>query len=182
MIDDCAQELIGFLLDRATHHKNLQADCLFVHGISSSATVRLGEVEDLTSSESSALGLRLILGHRQACVSISDFRKSSLEALFDRALAMAKAAPKDSYAGLAEPNRLYNDADPGLDIVDQTDLTADQLIELAGQADAAVLSVKNVANSGGASMSYGRSTKYVATSQGFFESYASSTYSLSARE
>ena len=180
MTGDSAQELIGFLLDRASQHKNLEADCLFVHGISSSATVRRGEVEDLTSSESAGLGLRLILGHRQACVSISDFRKSSLEALFDRALAMAKAAPKDPYAGFAEPDRLYNDADPDLDIVDQTDLTADQLIELAGQADAAALSIENVTNSGGASMSFGRSTKYVATSQGFFESYASSTYSLSA--
>jgi PmbA protein len=177
---DSPQELIGFLLERAAKHKGLEADCLFAHGVSSSATVRLGEIEDLTSSESAELGLRLVLGHRQACVSISDFRESSLETLFDRALAMAEAAPEDTYVGLAGSDRLFKGADPDLDILDQTDLTADQLIELAGQADAAALAVENVKNSGGASMSYGRSTRYMATSQGFFESYTGSTYSLSA--
>lgn len=180
MKDQSPEAMIGFLLDRAGQHQNLEADCIFVRGVSSSATVRRGEVEDLSSAESAELGLRLLIGHRQACVSISDFRQTSLDQLFERALAMAKAAPEDTHIGLAEPDQLLQGTVPELDLEDQTELGADRLIEMAREADEAASAVDGVTNSGGASMAYGRSTKYIATSQGFLERYSSSSFSISA--
>ena len=59
--------------------------------------VRLGEVEKLKQSIDQGLGLRVLIEGRQASVSGSDFSRSSVLALLDEAIELARAtSPDDS--------------------------------------------------------------------------------------
>ncbi len=77
------------------------ADALFVEGVSSSVSYRLGKLEDVERAESYDLGLRVFVGNRTAIVSSTDFSADALAALPERAVAMARLAPEDRFAGLA---------------------------------------------------------------------------------
>src|ERR1700759_1367718 len=77
------------------------ADGLLVESISANVAYRLGKLEDLERAESSELGLRVFVGQRVAFISSTDFSRDAIEALPVRAVAMAKLAPEDKFAGLA---------------------------------------------------------------------------------
>src|ERR1700761_2684458 len=81
------------------------ADALFVEGVASSVSYRLGKLEDVERAESYDLGLRVFVGNRVAIVSSTDFAADALAALPARAVAMAKMAPEDKFAGLAPQDR-----------------------------------------------------------------------------
>src|SRR5262249_61703206 len=81
-----------------------------------SAEIRDGAVEESQRSESDDVGLRVFVGRRQAVVSTNDIAADAAQ-LAERAIAMAKAAPEDRFAGLAEPAQLASDQ-PDLDLVD----------------------------------------------------------------
>ena len=68
--------------------------------------MRLGALEDVDRSEGEEIGLRLFVGQRSASVSSSDLSDEALGALVERAVAMAREAPEDPYAGLAPDERL----------------------------------------------------------------------------
>src|SRR3974390_1263448 len=74
-----------------------QADALAVRSISLAVEVRDGAVEESERSEGDDLGLRVIVGHKQAVVSTNDLKGGNLEALAERAVAMARVAPDDRY-------------------------------------------------------------------------------------
>src|SRR5262245_21047227 len=76
------------------------ADAVAVRSMSSSVTVREGAVEESERSESDDIGLRVFVGRRQAVVSTNDIAADA-EELAQRAVAMAKVAPEDKFAGLA---------------------------------------------------------------------------------
>src|SRR5580698_10189001 len=78
------------------------ADAIAVRGVSLSVDVRDGAVEESQHSEGDDVGLRVLVGKRQAVVSTNDVHGDGLEALTERAVAMARAAPEDRFAGLAD--------------------------------------------------------------------------------
>ena len=82
------------------------ADALAVRGTSLSIDVRAGALEQAERSEGVDIGLRVLIGQRQANVSASDTRAETLAALAERAVAMAKEAPEDPDIGLADPAQL----------------------------------------------------------------------------
>ena len=86
-----------------------QADALAVRSISLAVEVRDGAVEESERSEGDDLGLRVIVGHKQAVVSTNDLKGDGLDALAERAVAMARAAPDDRFAGLADARQLAHD-------------------------------------------------------------------------
>src|SRR5918996_2144807 len=90
------------------------ADVLYVGDASTEIQVRLGALEDVGRSEGEEIGLRLFVGRRSASVSSSDLSAEALEALVERAAAMAREAPEDPYAGLAPEGRLMRE--PGPDV------------------------------------------------------------------
>ena len=65
------------LLARAKHHGATSADAIATHGRSSAIVVRGGELEDVDNSEGRDIGLRVMVGQRQACVSSSDISEDS---------------------------------------------------------------------------------------------------------
>ena len=153
------------------------ADALAVRSVSLAVEVREGAVEESERSEGDDVGLRAFVGPRQAVVSTNDVNADVAE-LAERAVAMAKAAPEDPFAGLADPARLARDV-PDLDLLDPDLPTVALLEERAQRAEHAGLAVKGVTKSGGASASAGIGGMVLVTSHGFRGAYLSSGQSVS---
>lgn len=171
-------ELLQDLIGRAKKAGADAADALMVESLSFGASFRLGKVEDIERSETQDLGLRVMVGKRQAVVSTTDTSAKALDPLIERVVAMAKVAPEDPYCGLADPTQLATTL-PDLELDDGGDPSADVLIERARVAEEAALAVDGVTNSGGAGASFGRAAISLATSDGFSGHYGGSSHSFS---
>ncbi len=143
-----------------------QADALAVRSVSLSVDVRDGAVEESQRSEGDDLGLRVLVGHKQAVVSTNDLKGDGFDALAERAVAMARAAPEDRFTGLADPALLAR-AVPALDLLDADMPDVAVLEARAREAEAAGLAVGGVTKSGGASASAGVGGLVLVTSHGF---------------
>jgi PmbA protein len=157
------------------------ADAMALSGISQSIDIRAGTLEQAERSEATEIGLRVLIGGRQACVSASDTSPATLAQLAERAVAMAREAPEDPYAGIASPEQ----------IAKHWDLTAMQLVEEAEEPSAATLEAKAREAEAAAmqatgitqveaSAGYGRRQVHLAASNGFSGGYERSSHSVSA--
>ena len=153
------------------------ADAVAVRGVSLGIEVRDGAVEESESSEGDDLGLRVLVGKRQAVVSTNDLT-GDVRALAERAVAMAKVAPEDQFTGLADEALLAHQF-PDLDLLDPNLPTVKQLETMARAAEEAGLSVKGVTKSGGASASAGIGGMVLVTSHGFRGAYLGSRHGVS---
>ncbi|HEX4105909.1 MAG TPA: TldD/PmbA family protein [Rhizomicrobium sp.] len=171
------QKILDTLIDAAKRQGADAADALLVESISASVSYRLGKLEDVERSESSDLGLRVFIGNRVAMISSSDFSDESLTALPERAIAMAKLAPEDKFAGLAPRERLAR-AIPDLDLEDRNEPAAEILVEWARSAEQAGLAVPGVTNSEGGGAGFSRMGVALATSEGFFGRYAGTSHNI----
>ncbi len=156
------------------------ADAVIVGESSLSVSWRLGALEDIGRSESIDLGLRVFVGQSPANVSSSDLSPKALVALVERAVAMARLAPPDVYAGLADPALLMQGAQPDLELADNTEPSPEQLKALAAEAEDAARAVPGVTNSEGAGAGAGGAMVGLATSTGFRGAYRSTSVSVSA--
>ncbi|HKU63997.1 MAG TPA: metallopeptidase TldD-related protein [Rhizomicrobium sp.] len=171
------QKILASLLDAAKKAGADAADALYVEGVSSSVSYRLGKLEDVERAESYDLGLRVFVGQKVAFVSSTDFSHLALAGLPGRAVTMARLAPEDQFAGLAPKERLAT-ALPALDLEDAAEPSADLLIERARTVEGAALAVAGVTNSEGGGASFSRSAVALATSSGFYGRYAATSHSL----
>jgi PmbA protein len=153
------------------------ADALALRAVSLGVEVREGAVEESERSEGDDVGLRAFVGRRQAVVSTNDVKADAAE-LAERAVAMARVAPEDRFAGLADPGELARDF-PDLDLLDPDLPTVAVLEERARRAESAALAVKGVTTSAGASASAGIGGMVLVTSHGFAGAYLSSGQSIS---
>jgi PmbA protein len=153
------------------------ADAVAVRGISQSVEIREGSVEASERSESDNIGLRVFVGQRQAVVSTNDLAGDAISDLAERAVAMARVAPDDQFAGLAEPERLARTF-PDLDLLDPELPSVSQLEDTARAVERAGLAVKGVSKSGGASASAGIGGMVLATSGGFRGTYLGSSHNV----
>ena len=165
------------LVDAARRAGADVADAVAVRGIAQSVEVREGTVEESERAEGDSMGLRAFVGRRQAVVSTND-PAGNVDELAQRAVAMARVAPEDRFAGLADADLLAGQF-PDLDLVDRDLPSVDRLEELAQSAEAAGLAVKGVSKSGGASASAGINGMVLATSSGFTGAYLSSQHGIS---
>ena len=154
------------------------ADAVAVRSMSLSVEVRDGAVEESERAEGDDLGLRVLVGHRQAVVSTNDLAGDASVALAERAVAMARAAPEDKFAGLADGALLAHDF-PDLDLLDPDLPSVAELEAMAKTAEQAALTVKGVAKSGGASASAGIGGIVLVTSHGFRGAYLGSRHGIS---
>ncbi len=153
------------------------ADALVVESIALSHAQRLGKVERLEREESRELGLRVLIGQRQASVASTDLDTGALDELVERAIAMARSVPEDPYCGLAPEELLARDV-PEIDIHDPDEPTPEALIERARACEDAALAIPGVTNSDGAEASWGRTAVTLLASNGFSGSYARTGHSL----
>ena len=171
------QAILGSLLDSARRAGADAADALFVEGVSSSVSYRLGKLEDVERAENYDVGLRVLVGQQVAFISSTDLSPEALAGLPERAVTMARLAPEDKFAGLAPTNRLAKNF-PQLDLEDASEPSADLLIERARDAEGAALAVKGVTNSEGGGASFSRSAVALATSTGFYGRYAATSHGI----
>ncbi len=143
-----------------------------------SVGVRNGRLEDVEREESRDLGLRVFIGRRQATVSSSDLSEPTRARLIERAVAMARLAPEDPYAGLAPKDRLAKGPFPDLDLFDPTERSAAELEAVSAEAEAAALAIPGVARSEGGHASHSTSRWRLVTSDGFDGAYHGSSFSL----
>ncbi len=156
------------------------ADALVAGSMSVEVSVRLGALEDVGRSEGTQLGLRVFVGKRSASVSTSDMSSAALDALVERAIAMAREAPEDEWAGLAPADRLLKGSAPQLDLFDPAEPSPEALRARALEAEDAARAVDGVSNSEGAGASFSHSVVALATSHGFSGAYRASSHGVSA--
>jgi len=175
------QSLTDALLKAAKSAGADAADAIAVNGTSVSIDVLNGQLEHAERSEGVDIGLRVLIGKRQACVSASDTSAGSITTMAERAVAMAKVAPEDDSIGLAEPDQLAKNRDAGaLDLFDPApDPDPDTLQQNACRAEAAALDITGVSQVQSASSGYSQSRIHLATSNGFSGGYRRSSYSTS---
>lgn len=157
------------------------ADAIAVEGTSLAIDVRGGRLEQAERSEGVDIGLRVLVGARQACVSASDTRAETMAEMAARAVAMAREALEDPHAGLADSAQLARDWDiAALDIDDPApEPAAAALEDDARRAEAAALAVAGVSQVQSASAGYGRRAIHLAASNGFQGGYARTQRSTS---
>ncbi len=159
------------------------ADAVLFETTNISISQRMGNPEGIERSENSAIGLRVFVKQKngeigQANVSATDMGSASLLELAERAVAMAKLAPADSDAVLASAE-LFPKTILDLDMLDADEPTPAWLLEQCAIAEDTARSITGITNSEGADSSYSRSRIYLATSNGFLNSYDNSYFSTS---
>ncbi|ATQ41653.1 TldD/PmbA family protein [Caulobacter mirabilis] len=156
------------------------AEAVFAERQSLAIGVREGALEEVEREESRDLGLRVFVGKRQATVSGSDISAEGRCKLIERAVAMARLAPEDPYAGLAPKDRLAKGPLPDLDLYDDAEPSAESLEDQAREAEAAARAIEGVTNSDGGSAAWSTSSWRMVTSDGFYGPHCASAFSLSA--
>lgn len=158
------------------------ADAIVVAGDSLSIEVRSGALEHAERAEGIDIGLRVLIGQRQACVSSSDTRAETLAAMAERAVAMAREAPEDPWCGLATPDQLATGWDvAALDVEDPTPLPSPAELEaIARRAEAAALTVPGISLIEEAGAGWSQRRFHIATTNGFSGGFGRTGHSLHA--
>ncbi|SDG66384.1 TldD/PmbA family protein [Sulfitobacter delicatus] len=169
------------LLQAATRAGADAADAMAIDASSLSVDVRGGVLEQAERAEGTDIGLRVFVGHRSANVSASDTSTRTIEEMAERAVAMAREAPEDPNAGLADPDQLAADRSAeGLELCDPSaEPSPEALQDDAARAEAAALAVKGVSQVQSAGAGYGAQQIYLAATNGFEGGYARSERGLS---
>ncbi|MDK9721531.1 MAG: metallopeptidase TldD-related protein [Rhodospirillales bacterium] len=173
------KELLGDLVQLALKKGAQAADAVLVDQTSLSAAWRLGKLEHLDRSEASDIGLRVLIGQRQALVSSADRSPKSLNELALRAVAMARNVPEDPFCGLADPADLAKNL-PSLDLADDFEPSSEMLVERARRCEDAALAVSGVNNSEGGDAGWGRTHFVIAGSNGMLRESTVTSFSQSA--
>jgi PmbA protein len=174
-------DLTARLLDAARKAGAEAADAIAVSGASTSIDLRKGKLEQAERAEGTEIGLRVLMGGRQACVSASDLSDRTIEALAERAVAMAREAPEDPCVGLADPEQIARGWDlAAFDLADASPepsaaaLEQDcRIVEAAAMAAPGITQVE-------ASAGYSARAMHLAASNGFSGGYGRTSRSVSA--
>lgn len=173
--------LASAMLDAARKAGADAADALVVDGTALSVDVLNGRLEHAERAEGVEIGLRVLLGKRQASVSASDTRNETLTEMAERAVSMARLAPDDATVGLAEPEQLSEVRDAeGLDLVDPADDPDPAALEEAAlRAEAAALAIEGISQVQSASAGFSRRRIHLAATNGFSGGYGRTSHGLS---
>lgn len=173
-------QLTDTLLSAAAKAGAESADAIATDGRSVSIEVREGALEHAERAEGIEIGLRVLIGKRQACVSASDASDATIAQMAERAVAMAEIAPEDPNIGLADPDQLAKDWDLAtLDLVeDAPEPSPAHMQSTAVEAEAAAMAVKGISQVQSAATSYSRNRIHLAASNGFSGGYERSSHAL----
>jgi len=149
------------------------ADAMAVQGTSISIDVREGKLEQAERSEGIDIGLRVLVGQRQANVSASDTRQETLAEMAERAVAMAREAPEDPHIGLADPALLATGWDiAALELADPApEPEPIHLQKDAQRAEAAALDVTGIQQVQSSTAAYGARQIHLSATNGFSGGY-----------
>lgn len=144
-----------------------------------SVSSRLEQVENIEFNNDGSLGISVYLGKRKGNASTSDLQPQSIQQAVESALAIAKYTSEDDCAGLADKELMAFDA-PDLELYHQADLSIDQALALAIEAEHSALNAdKKIVNSEGATFNSHSGVRVYGNTYGMLQSNLSSRYSLS---
>lgn len=173
---DAAEALVAEARRRGADAADATGRARTSHGVG----VRLGALEELDRSESIEVGLRAFVGRRSASVSSADLTRAGIAELAERAVAMARLAPEDPYAGLAPSDAHARAPFADLALADEADPGPEALRERALAVEDAARAVPGVTNSEGGSATASRAVSALVTSTGFAAAYTATAHGLSA--
>ncbi len=174
-------KLTDALLDAARKAGAETADAIATEGTSVSINVLNGALEQAERSEGIDIGLRVLIGQQQACVSASDINPDTITTMAERAVAMARLAPEDPHIGLADPSQLARDWDIAAFELAETapEPTPQELQTAALSAEAAALAHDGISKIDAASAGYSRNAVHIAATNGFSGGYARTSHGVS---
>ncbi|AUH33195.1 TldD/PmbA family protein [Paracoccus tegillarcae] len=176
------ETLTQALIQAASQAGADQSDAIAVRGQSVSIDVRKGGLELAERAEATEIGLRVLIGGRQASVSASDHSDITIREMAARAVAMAREAPVDDMLGLADPDQLAETRDgAALQMTDPApDPSPDALQAMALRAEAAAAAQPGITQVESAAAAFSRRQMWLAASNGFSGGYTRSGHSVSA--
>ena len=160
------EETLHHVLDACKLAGASDADARISRAEGESVNIRDGKLEQIERNEDMGLALRCFFGRRQASASGSDLSKDGLNRLVERCISMAKLAPEDPYAGLADEQLVSTD-NPVFDLSGDTDHSVDLLTSDALEAEAAALQVSGVKQVSDCGAGWTRAERWLAASNGF---------------
>jgi PmbA protein len=175
------EDLLNIAGDAVAFARKLGADAAEASVTDSRATdveMRDGRIEKLEGLEGRRIGLTVFSGKSSATISGTVLTKDAIHNLAEKALAMARLAPPNPFAGIAEPELLATSF-PDLDLVSARLPDAAGLERMAREAEQAALSVSGVSKSAGASASASDRNIAIVISNGFAQGYRRTGLSLS---
>ncbi len=144
-----------------------------------SVSVRQGEVETVEFNRDQGFGITLYVGQRKGSASTTSSGDAAVRETVAAALAIARHASEDSFAGLADPE-LMAGALPDLDLFHPWAITPDEAISQALACEAAAYAHDpRICNADGTSLSTHQGCRAYGNSHGFVGGYASTRHSLS---
>jgi PmbA protein len=161
-LTDAATQLLDLAMKAGA--EQAAATAAWNDGIDASA--RDGVIEEIGRSESLDIGIRVIVGAKQACVSASSDKPDVLSELAERAVAMARETPEDPFCGLADAGALATEI-PNCDLFDASETDADALRDMALTADNAAREVEGIQKTDGSSAGWSRRRAALVQSNGF---------------
>ena len=173
------KKIVDQMLDAAQKAGADGADVSFIRGHGLDVQVRLGKVESAERSEDYQVGMRVFVGQRSASVSTGQLDADNITELAQRAVSMAKIAPEDPFARLANAEEQARGL-PEIELFDDTSISTEALSEMALTCEAAALDTHGISNSDGASASTGMNEILIGTSTGFTAAYKRSSFGISA--
>jgi len=146
-----------------------------------SVSVRQREVETVEFNRDQGFGITLYLGQRKGSASTSADGDEAIRETVAAALAIARHASEDEFAGLPDADRLARaDQLPDLDLWHPWSITPDQAVERALTCEAAAFEFdERIRNADGTYLSTHQGCRVYGNSRGFIGGYASSRHSLS---
>lgn len=169
MIDD----LLSLAGEAVAHARKLGADAVHAvaaDGRSTEISILDGKIEKVEQSEARDISLKVYAGKSSASISGSVLTREAIHRLAETALNVARLAPPDPYAGVADPELLAKDI-PDLDLAANDLPDPKGLEDLARRAEAAGLAITGVSKSGGAGASRSETTAGIVISNGFAQGY-----------
>ncbi len=144
-----------------------------------STTVRQGEVETVEFNRDQGFGITLYVGQSKGSASTTGSGDEAIRETVAAALAIAKHASEDEFAGLADATLMAREL-PDLDLYHPWNITPEQAIEQALSCEGAAFAVdQRIRNADGTSLNTHQGCRAYGNSNGFIGGYCSSRHSLS---
>ncbi|MHA6289393.1 TldD/PmbA family protein [Maricaulis sp. CAU 1757] len=173
------QDIAADLIERARKAGADAAEASVAESRQTELSVRDQRLEDIERSESLDAGVRVFVGKRAAGVAFSDLSEAGRQFTIERAVTMAKAAPEDPYAGLADPERLAT-SPPEISQFEASEWSPEDLEARAIAVETAARSVEGVSKTDTAFASFGQGAAAYATTTGFNSGWRKSQFAYGA--
>ncbi|QXO64862.1 MULTISPECIES: metalloprotease PmbA [Morganella] len=145
-----------------------------------SVSTRMGEVENVEFNSDGALGITVYHNQRKGSASSTDLSDEAIARTVQAAIDIAKYTSEDPCSGPADRDLLAFEA-PDLQLFYPSEVSADQAIDYAANAEKAALSADTrITNTEGGSFNSHYGIRVFGNTLGMLQSYCSSRHSMSA--